>query len=156
MRLINLALGVIVFPWLCGGATEGTEPVAPGPRVIHAVLPDFPTIAVTAGVIGYVVIDVEIDSEGAVKNTRLLRTPPLIDAGPMSAARMWRFEPSPEPGLRTARLTFVFDQVNSPKADSELYSRFTPPHRVDIFAKCKRRCEELDKQREGAFFGLGK
>jgi TonB family protein len=124
------------------------------PRVVRAVAPIYPRTAADALVLGYVWVDVEVDSAGVVMKADIVRTPALLDQEPLRAAQLWRFEPSPDTPTRTVRLTFVFDLIAEPKADADLYPSFTPPYIVEVRAACKRRCEAVERQRGTAFRGL--
>jgi TonB family protein len=64
------------------------------PRKIRDVAPVVPAAARDAGVFGTVILEITIDPEGAVRNARVLRSIPLLDAAAIEAVREWRYEPT--------------------------------------------------------------
>ena len=64
------------------------------PRKIVDVAPVYPRLAQTAGVGGIVIIEATIDEEGNVRDTRVIRSVPLLDAAAVAAVRQWRFTPT--------------------------------------------------------------
>ena len=64
------------------------------PKKILDVRPEVPEDAARAGVRGIVIIEVTIDVDGTVKDARLLRSIPMLDAAALDAVRQWRFEPT--------------------------------------------------------------
>lgn len=67
--------------------------IAP-PAKIHHVAPEYPPIAKAAGVQGVVVLDVVVDTAGAVRDGRILRSIPLLDQAALDAVKQWRFQPT--------------------------------------------------------------
>ena len=70
-----------------------------------------PEMAVRANARGVVVVEVTIDVDGTVKEARVLRSLPLLDAAALEAVRQWRYEPTildgkPVPVILTAYVTF--------------------------------------------------
>jgi len=64
------------------------------PRKIGDVVPVYPQIARAAHVSGVVIIEATIDEAGTVRDTRVLRSIPLLDAAALEAVRQWRFTPT--------------------------------------------------------------
>ena len=79
-----------------------SEPVAPvrvggdirPPNKIKDVKPVYPTIAQTARVEGFVIVEATIGPAGTVLETRVLRSIPLLDAAALAAVRQWEFTPT--------------------------------------------------------------
>ena len=64
-----------------------------------------------ANVHGIVIVEVTIDVDGTVKDARVLRSIPILDAAALDAVRQWRYEPTlldgkPVPGIMTVTVTF--------------------------------------------------
>lgn len=75
------------------------QPVRPGgnvraPQKIHHVAPTYPAIAQAARVEGTVILEALIDEEGSVREVKVLRSLPLLDASAVDAVRQWRFTPT--------------------------------------------------------------
>jgi len=68
--------------------------VIQAPRKIVDVAPVYPKLAQTAGIGGIVIIEATIDEEGNVRDARVLRSVPLLDAAAAAAVRQWRFTPT--------------------------------------------------------------
>jgi protein TonB len=82
------------------------------PRKIHDVSPVYPTLAIAARREGIVILEAEIGEDGCVRNTRLLRSIPLLDEAAMEAVRQWRFTPTllngePVPVVMTVTVAFT-------------------------------------------------
>jgi TonB family protein len=70
-----------------------------------------PELAVRANVHGIVIVEVTIDVDGTVKDARILRSIPMLDAAALEAVRQWRYEPTtidgkPVPVIMTVPVTF--------------------------------------------------
>jgi len=78
------------------------------PYVVATAAPEYPPLARAARISGSGIIDVEVDSLGAVRSVRLVSGHPLLRAASEQAAHKFRFEPDVQVVSRTARLTFVF------------------------------------------------
>ena len=63
------------------------------PRLIHRVDPEYPPIAVSAMIEGMVILEATVDSTGAVRDTRVLRSHGVLDEAAIDAVREWRYEP---------------------------------------------------------------
>ena len=65
-----------------------------------------------AGVEGVVILEVLIDEQGTVSDTRVLRSIPLLDQAAIDAVRQWEFAPMllngvPTPVVMTVTLKFT-------------------------------------------------
>ncbi len=71
------------------------KPGAAIPRVVHQVQPEYPAEARERGWQGSVVVQITVDSGGAVREARVLRSSGygILDSAAVQAARAWRFEP---------------------------------------------------------------
>ena len=70
-----------------------------------------PELAVRANVRGIVIVEVTIDVDGTVKDARVLRSIPMLDAAALEAVRQWRYEPTtldgkPVPVIMTVSVAF--------------------------------------------------
>jgi TonB family protein len=93
-----------VMPLRVGG---GIKP----PRKVQDVRPEYPVVAREAGVQGVVIMEVVIDTNGAVRDARVLRSVPVLDQAALDAVRQWRFEPTllngqPMPVIMTVTVNF--------------------------------------------------
>jgi TonB family protein len=75
---------------------------------VPAVLPE---TARRAGVSGTVLVEVTVGSEGLVKDAKVLRSIPLLDAAALAAVRQWRYEPTLLNGVPVAVITTAAVQV---------------------------------------------
>ena len=64
------------------------------PKKILDVRPVFPDEAARAGIRGIVILEITIDVDGTVKDARVLRSIPMLDAAALEAVRKWRYEPT--------------------------------------------------------------
>ena len=64
------------------------------PTKIHDVRPVYPEAALAARVTGVVVLEALINLDGGVRDVRVLRGIPALDAAAAEAVRQWRFEPT--------------------------------------------------------------
>jgi protein TonB len=81
------------------------------PRLIHRVDPEYPPIAVSAMIEGLVILEATVDSTGAVRDTRVLRSHGVLDEAAVTAVREWRYEPlllngKPTPFVLTVTVSF--------------------------------------------------
>jgi TonB family protein len=76
-----------------GGESEAAPPPPPGavPHPITIVPPAYPPNAVGDGV---VIVEVEVDAEGAVTRASAVRSSPPFDGPATDAALQWRFQPA--------------------------------------------------------------
>jgi TonB family protein len=96
---------------------DGMVPVRIGgdikpPRKVRDVRPAYPQEAMDAGVQGVVIIEATIDSTGLVRETRVLRSLPMLDEAAQAAVRQWEFTPTllngaPVPVIMTVTVNFT-------------------------------------------------
>lgn len=97
-------------------APQPQQPVRVGgviraPQKTHHVAPAYPPIALSARVSGVVILEATIAEDGSVRDVRVLRSIPLLDAAALDAVRQWRFTPSllngvPVPVVMTVTVAF--------------------------------------------------
>ena len=75
------------------GAARVGGGVRPPVKIVD-VPPVLPEQAARAGVRGIVIVEVTIDVDGTVKDARVLRSVPMLDAAALEAVRQWRYEPT--------------------------------------------------------------
>jgi len=78
---------------------DGMAPVRVGgsvrqPEKLVNVEPVLPETAARAGIRGIVILEATIGVDGTVKDARVLRSIPLLDAAALDAVRQWRFAPT--------------------------------------------------------------
>ncbi len=76
-------------------------------RLLHRVEPEYPVNARRAGIQGAVVLDIRIDSEGAVQNVGLVSGPPELVQASIDAVKQWRFKPHLGDGRRMGMQTIL-------------------------------------------------
>ena len=74
--------------------------------------PIYPPIAQSARVQGVVIIEATIGPDGAVKDAKVLRSIPLLDAAALDAVKQWQFTPTllngvPVPVIMTVTVQFT-------------------------------------------------
>jgi protein TonB len=67
--------------------------IRPPQRVVD-VAPIYPPLARAAGVEGVVILEAVIAEDGSVRDVRVLRSNPLLEAAALEAVRQWRFSPT--------------------------------------------------------------
>ena len=82
------------------------------PRKVVDVAPAYPPLARAARVEGLVILEAVIAEDGSVRDVRLLRSVPLLDAAAVEAVRQWRFTPTllngqPVPVVMTITVAFT-------------------------------------------------
>ncbi len=105
-------------PPAAAGAVEST-PVPVGgsirqPQKLHHVTPIYPDIARSARVSGVVILEAILAEDGTVRDVRVLRSVPLLDAAAVAAVREWRFTPTllngtPVPVVMTVTVAFTLN-----------------------------------------------
>jgi periplasmic protein TonB len=117
--------GVIAFGDSNAILTETTPPPPPPkpqppipvggnirpPQKVSDVAPTYPPIALAAGIEGIVILEAVIAENGSVRDVRVLRSIPLLDAAAVEAVRQWRFTPTllngqPVPIVMTVTVAF--------------------------------------------------
>jgi TonB family protein len=128
MRLsVSLLLAVLL---MCLGGSSATL-AADLPRVTNVTIPAYPATAVADKVGGAVLVDVEVNAEGAVTEARAISGPGVLREAAQKAASRWRFEPVGEGAMpRSVRLTFIFHEPSyvAPKKKPQ----FTSPYQVEV------------------------
>src|SRR5688572_15524421 len=81
------------------------------PHKVHHVAPLYPEIARSARVSGLVILEAILAEDGTVRDVRVLRSVPLLDAAAVAAVREWRFTPTllngtPVPVVMTVTVAF--------------------------------------------------
>lgn len=64
------------------------------PEAITKVPPSYPDIAREAGVDGQVVVQALVGKDGRVKDTRVVKSVPMLDAAAVAAVKQWVFKPA--------------------------------------------------------------
>jgi TonB family protein len=95
------------FPIRVGGN------IAP-PTKVRDVQPVYPPEALAKRVSGVVILQAAIDREGKVRDARVLKSIPLLDAAAIEAVRQWEFMPTllngvPKPVMMTLTINFTLD-----------------------------------------------
>jgi protein TonB len=81
------------------------------PRKVVDVAPEYPELAVTARVQGFVIIEATIDARGRVVNATVLRGVPILEEAALEAVRKWVYTPTlldgvPTPIIMTVTVRF--------------------------------------------------
>jgi TonB family protein len=81
------------------------------PKRIVDVPAILPPVAAQAGIRGVVILEITIDTDGSVKDAKVLRSIPLLDQAAIDAAKQWRYEVTqlngqPVPVIMTATVPF--------------------------------------------------
>jgi protein TonB len=84
------------------------------PQKLHHVAPVYPEIARSARVSGIVILEAMLAEDGTVRDVRVLRSVPLLDAAAVAAVREWRFTPTllngtPVPVVMTVTVAFTLN-----------------------------------------------
>ena len=64
------------------------------PQKVHHVAPSYPPIAQAAKISGTVIVEALIAEDGSVRDVKVLKSVPLLDAAATEAVRQWRFTPT--------------------------------------------------------------
>jgi hypothetical protein len=102
------------------------------PKVLQAVPPIYPLVALSARASGVVVIEAQIAPNGPVASARTIEGALLLRPISEVTARRWLFASASAPGLRTVRLKFLFMIVSDETSSSERVPIFKPPYEVEI------------------------
>jgi TonB family protein len=113
-------LGVVTggVGWTASGASQDNPaPLRVGgsirqPRKIVDAAPIYPDAGRRAGIVGTVILEITIGTDGAVTDARVLRSIPLLDDAAIDTVRKWRYQPvllngNPVPIIMTVPLTFM-------------------------------------------------
>ena len=68
--------------------------VIKSPQKVYNVAPIYPPIAQAARVSGIVILEALIAEDGSVRDVKVLKSVPLLDAAASDAVRQWRFTPT--------------------------------------------------------------
>lgn len=91
--LVALLAGSLLLPSIVESQDEGS---ATKRKVIHRVVPEFPTLARQMNISGKVKIEVTVEPDGHVKSTRAVGGSPLLVEAGTQALKNWKFEPGPK------------------------------------------------------------
>lgn len=96
------------------------KPVRPGgdirePQKVFHVPPVYPSIALSAGVQGVVILEATISETGTIENLRVLRSHPLLERAAVEAVKQWRYTPTrlngvPVPIIMTVTVNFLIQR----------------------------------------------
>jgi len=105
--------------------------------VTSSVAPSYPVIVRgTLGVVDVsdeVMVEVQVDGNGAVTSARALSGHPLLRVPAVKAARRWTFAHcDPCRVERTIRLTFIFRTMPRGTPEEELTPVFSSPYQVEV------------------------
>ena len=129
LLVIVLVLSILIFSRLIFAQSQ-SESTREEPTVIAAVAPVFPPIARAARAKGEVVVEVKVNPQGEVEESKALSGHPLLRKVSEAAAKKWKFADGKAPS-KMARLTFNFGYVNS-KSDPEYTIVFLPPYKIEM------------------------
>jgi protein TonB len=62
--------------------------------MVSKVEPVYPPLAKEANIQGVVILELVIDTDGSVKDGRVLRSIPLLDQAALDAVVQWRYQPT--------------------------------------------------------------
>jgi protein TonB len=71
------------------------------PALVRRVEPEYPAIAVAAHIEGMVILEATVDTDGLVKEVRILRSGGLLDKAAIEAVSRWRYAPLMLNGIPT-------------------------------------------------------
>jgi TonB family protein len=82
------------------------------PQKVYNVNPVYPPLAQASRVQGVVIVEAVIDATGRVREVRVLRSIPMLDAAAVEAVRQWEFQPTllngvPVPVILTSTVSFT-------------------------------------------------
>ncbi len=113
----SIGTGVVSNPVAPPPPAMAHDPVRVGgliqpPTKVHHVAPEYPALARASRVGGVVILEAVIAEDGAVREVRVLRSVPLLDAAAAQAVRQWRFNPTrlngqPVPIVMTVTVAFA-------------------------------------------------
>ena len=88
----------------------------PVPTKIRDARPAYPQEALDARIMGMVIIEAVIDTQGAVRSARVLRSVPALDQAALDAVRQWKFAPTAmEGGFVPVIMTVTVNLTTSPR-----------------------------------------
>lgn len=77
------------------------------PERVHYVTPVYPPLAIAARKTGLVILEAVVGEDGTVRDLRVLKSEPLLDAAAIAAVRQWRYRPTTLNGQTTPVLMTV-------------------------------------------------
>ena len=91
-------------PSVRGGAPDPNAYVATDQAAepIYTVRPEWPELARQAGVEGTVVVQALVGTDGHVRDTRIVRSIPMLNGAAVEAVKQWRFKPAATGGRPVA------------------------------------------------------
>ncbi|MFN7976735.1 MAG: TonB family protein [Vicinamibacterales bacterium] len=104
--------GTAVTPVRVGGAVNA-------PRKLQHVEPTYPAAALSARVQGTVTAEIQVGTDGTVRESRVVRSVPGLDQAALEAVRQWRYAPpivngTPTPVLLTVTVVFRLPEATPP------------------------------------------
>jgi protein TonB len=94
-----------------GDLVQPGTPGASPPALVSRPQPSYPPLAKQMRIEGDVIVEVLVDENGAVTNSRIAKSVPQLDSSAMAAARSAKFRPATKDGVRVKmwfRLNFPF------------------------------------------------
>jgi TonB family protein len=108
--------------------------ISPNPHIVQQASPVYPSIAKAAHISGQVKLQIEIDIDGHVTNTKVLSGPPMLVSSAQDCVKRWLYEPVLRDGKPTPASTIVTVSFNLPAPanpnDEQIASRFFPLQRA--------------------------
>ena len=94
------------------------------PKKVKDAKPLYPEEARREGVQGIVILEVVVNEEGKVTNTRVLRAPALLEQAAVDAVQQWEYTPTllnglPVPVVMTVTVTFSLDRSAAPSRSDQ-------------------------------------
>jgi TonB family protein len=129
-RRLVLTSALVAVLFICPDKTSAQSPAEPQRNEPAVVAPVFPPIARSTRTKGEVVIEVTINSEGKVTDTKVISGPGLLYGSTMAAARKWKFDAAKD--QRSARLIFAFGYVDGKSSDPEYLITFLPAYKIEL------------------------
>ncbi len=126
-RSVLIALLLLLASAGVGQAQE------PPPTVVSAAIPGYPELARVAAVWATVRVRVVIEPSGMVRHATVERQTPWLANAAVAAAKRWRFRSSET--SQTATLTFMFSLLPDDAAEEDIWSTFSTPFTVHVFAR---------------------
>lgn len=80
-------------------AVDLTQLHKPQLQAVTKVQPAYPDIARESGVDGTVIVSALVDPRGNVRDAKVVKSIPMLDAAALAAARQWHFEPYLDQGI---------------------------------------------------------
>jgi TonB family protein len=81
------------------------------PIKIKDVAPIYPTVAKNAKITGYVILEIIVGPDGSVRDLKVVKSMPLLDAAAVNAVRQWKYAPpvvNGQPASVVMSVTVIF------------------------------------------------